>query len=116
MLIRVGYDLVFDVPTPTPIMFLLYLHLATGDARYLSYARSALDYEIAHGRIDHENAAWDRAEGDSMEVPYWRFGSSGIGSALIRFGAILGDSRYRVLADDVGRMAAAGRRCWRTGG
>jgi transglutaminase-like putative cysteine protease len=26
MLIRVGYELVFDVPTPTPIMFLLYMH------------------------------------------------------------------------------------------
>jgi transglutaminase-like putative cysteine protease len=26
MLIRVGYDIVFDVPAPTPIMFLLYLH------------------------------------------------------------------------------------------
>ena len=26
MLIRVGYDLIFDVPTPTSIMFLLYLH------------------------------------------------------------------------------------------
>jgi transglutaminase-like putative cysteine protease len=26
MLIRVGYDLVFDLPGPTPVMFLLYLH------------------------------------------------------------------------------------------
>src|SRR5215212_1384234 len=26
MLIRVGYELVFDLPSPTPIMFLLYLH------------------------------------------------------------------------------------------
>src|SRR5215218_2704664 len=26
MLIRIGYELVFDVPTPTPIMFLLYMH------------------------------------------------------------------------------------------
>ena len=26
MLIRVGYELVFDVPVPTPIMFLLYMH------------------------------------------------------------------------------------------
>ncbi len=80
-------------------LFLLYLHLATRDDQYLSYATSALDYEIAHGRIDDQNAAWDRAEGDSMEVPYWRFGSSGIGSVLIRFAAILGDNRYRVLAE-----------------
>ena len=26
MLIRVGYELIFDVPSPTPIMFMLYLH------------------------------------------------------------------------------------------
>jgi transglutaminase-like putative cysteine protease len=26
MLIKVGFDLVFDVPAPTPVMFLLYLH------------------------------------------------------------------------------------------
>jgi len=26
MLIRVGYELIFDVPVPTPIMFLLYMH------------------------------------------------------------------------------------------
>ena len=26
MFIRLGYELVFDLPAPTPIMFLLYLH------------------------------------------------------------------------------------------
>jgi transglutaminase-like putative cysteine protease len=30
MLIRIGYELVFDVPTPTPIMFLLFLHPSRG--------------------------------------------------------------------------------------
>jgi lantibiotic modifying enzyme len=87
-------------------LFLLYLHMATGDDLYLSYAKSALDSEIAHGRIDDEHAVWDRAEGDSMEVPYWRFGSSGIGSALIRFAAILDDRRYRALAEKVANSAA----------
>src|SRR5262249_36783205 len=80
-------------------LFLLYLHQATSDDRYRSYATSALDCEIAHGRIDDEHAAWNRAEGDPMEVPYWRFGSAGIGSVLIRFAAILGDARYRDLAE-----------------
>ena len=88
-------------------LFLLYLHLATGDDRYLSYARSALDYEIAHGRIDDKDAAWDRAEGDTVEMPYWRFGSSGIGSALIRFAAILGDSGYRAVAEKTAHYAAS---------
>jgi len=87
-------------------LFLLYLHCATGEDRYLFYAMSALDYEIAHGRIDGDQAAWNRAEGDSMEVPYWRFGSSGIGSVLIRFAAILGDSRYRLIAEKAANHAA----------
>jgi serine/threonine protein kinase len=87
-------------------LFLLQLHLATGEDVYLSHARSALDYEIAHGRIDEENAAWDRAKGDSMEVPYFQFGSSGIGSALIRFAAVLDDTRYRALAEKTANSAA----------
>ncbi|HYR91056.1 MAG TPA: class III lanthionine synthetase LanKC [Terriglobia bacterium] len=87
-------------------LFLLYLHLATAEDRYLLHARSALEYEIAHARIDDQHAAWNRAEGDSMEVPYWRFGSSGIGSALIRFAAILGETRYRTLAEKAANSAA----------
>jgi serine/threonine protein kinase len=87
-------------------LFLLYLHSATGDARYLSYATSALDHEIAAGRIDDAFAEWNRAEGDSMEVPYWRFGCAGIGSVLIRFAASLGDARYRDLAEKAANSAA----------
>jgi len=86
-------------------LFLLYLHNVTGDSRYLSYATGALEYDIAHGRIDDDRAAWNRAEGDSMEVPYWRFGAAGVGSALIRFAAILGEKRYRALAEKAANSA-----------
>ena len=41
-----------------------------------------------------------------MEVPYWRFGSAGIGSVMIRFYSILGESRYLKLAEKTARHAA----------
>jgi hypothetical protein len=87
-------------------LFLLYLYHATGDARYLSYATRGLDYEIAHAQIDHETAVWGHVKGDSLITPYWRFGTGGVGSVLIRFASILGDSRYRVLAEKAGKGAA----------
>jgi lantibiotic modifying enzyme len=86
-------------------LFLLYLYRATSDATYLSYATRALDYEIAHARIDNETAAWDRAKGDSMELPYWRFGSGGVGSTLIRFFSVLGKQEYRTIAEKVANHA-----------
>jgi serine/threonine protein kinase len=79
--------------------FLLNLHLATGDARYLSYARAGVEFEVAHARIDGDRAVWGRAQGDYLEAPYWRLGASGVGSVLIRFAAILGERRYRELAE-----------------
>jgi len=79
--------------------FLLNLHLATGDARYLSYARAGVEFECAHARVDGDRAVWGRAQGDFMEAPYWRLGASGVGSVLIRFAALLGDNRYRELAE-----------------
>ena len=86
-------------------LFLLNLYQATGDCTYLGYAIDGLEYEIAHARIDHDTAAWDRAKGDSMELPYWRFGSGGIGSTLIRFFSVLGEERYRALAEKVANRA-----------
>ena len=41
-----------------------------------------------------------------MELPYWRFGSGGIGSTLIRFFSVLGDTRYRELAEKIANHAA----------
>jgi len=87
-------------------LFLLYLYHATGDARYLSYATRGLDYEIAHAQINHETAVWGHVKGDSLITSYWRFGTGGVGSVLIRFASILGDSRYRVLAEKAGKGAA----------
>jgi serine/threonine protein kinase len=86
-------------------LFLLNLYEATGEPKYLSLATAGLEYEIAHARIGEDSAAWYRAKGDSLEVPYWRFGSAGVGSALIRFASVLGDDRYRSLAEKAGNSA-----------
>jgi hypothetical protein len=42
-----------------------------------------------------------------MEVPYWRFGGAGIGSVLIRFASILGEARYRDLAEKAANSVAS---------
>jgi len=87
-------------------LFLLYLHLATGDPKYLPYATAGLEYEISHASIGPDQMAWGRVKGDSQESPYWRLGTSGVGSALIRFHAILGDSRYKELAEKAASSVA----------
>lgn len=40
-------------------LFLLYLHRAKGDSRYLRYAVAGLDYEIAHAREEAGYLVWE---------------------------------------------------------
>jgi lantibiotic modifying enzyme len=87
-------------------LFLLYLHLVTGDSRYLTYATLGLEYEISQASVGSEQMAWGRVKGDSQESPYWRLGTSGVGSVLIRFYALLGDNRYRDLAETAAASVA----------
>jgi transglutaminase-like putative cysteine protease len=55
MLIRVGYDLVFDVPAPTSILFLLYLHpsrdasLRQGDCLTIEPAMKVHEFDDVFG-------------------------------------------------------------------
>src|SRR5206468_11662867 len=56
-------------------------------------AARALEYEMRTEESRTRRPAWNRAEGDPIELPYWRFGGAGIGSVLIPFAAILGDDR-----------------------
>lgn len=86
-------------------LFLLYLHRAKGDSRYLQYAVGGLDYEIAQAREEAGYLIWRRGKDDNLWSPYWRYGSAGIGSVLIRFYAILQDQRYLMLADKAARYA-----------
>jgi serine/threonine protein kinase len=83
-------------------LFLLNLHRATGEARFLSYAKGAMDAEISRSLSVHDSISWPRSTGDTVYTPYLMGGNAGIGSVLVRFGSLLGEERYL----DVARQAA----------
>jgi serine/threonine protein kinase len=86
-------------------LFLLYLYLTTGEARFLSYAEGAVDEEIAQGIEAHGSISWPRSKSDKVVTPYWQDGNAGIGSVLVRFGALLGEERYLEVARKAARYA-----------
>jgi serine/threonine protein kinase len=87
-------------------MFLLYLYHATKENRYLDYAVGGLDYEIAKGEKQEDYTVWFRSRTDNLISPYWRYGSAGIGSVLIRFYAMLSEDRYRIIAEEAAKYVA----------
>lgn len=68
-------------------LFLLYLGLICGDHTYIDRGREALDFDLAH-RTDTPDGGWTwgyRTDFKEVLVPYWGFGSAGVGSALVRY-------------------------------
>jgi hypothetical protein len=68
-------------------LFLTYLALATNDERYLAAARDALRFDLAHAQpIENgRGVSWPyRAGFPGVLLPYWSYGSAGIGAALLR--------------------------------
>ncbi|ADO74919.1 class III lanthionine synthetase LanKC [Stigmatella aurantiaca] len=74
--------------------FLLRLFQATGQKEVLQYARGLMDFELAQAQKQNGQLVWQRSSHDAVHSPYWRVGSAGIGSVLLRFHAALGDPRY----------------------
>ena len=68
-------------------LFFTYLARAADDARYAEAAREAMRFELAHG-VPVENGlgiSWPyRAGFPGVLLPYWAYGSAGIGAALLR--------------------------------
>jgi serine/threonine protein kinase len=87
-------------------LFLLYLYRDTQDPRYLQYACRGMDFEISCAVTRNGSLAWGREQGDPITFPYWRFGSAGVGSALIRFYEILKKDNYRDLAARAARYGS----------
>lgn len=85
--------------------FLLELYVATGDDRYLKAAKSALDHDLARAFYNSadDSLSWPYEEGGTTQYPYWRYGSAGIGSVLIRFYSHLGDDKYLRYAEKAAR-------------
>ncbi|HYR09513.1 MAG TPA: class III lanthionine synthetase LanKC [Longimicrobium sp.] len=80
-------------------LFLLRLHQATGEGRWVEAARRAMDFEVAHARTPRGRLKWGRNPGSRLVEPYWLHGGAGIGAALVRFHQVLGDPGYLALAE-----------------
>lgn len=86
-------------------LFLLYLARATGDERFLKTGRAAVERVIARAIATPTGGlTWRAQEGHPTITPYWRWGSAGIGIAILRYNAALPDEPYaavlsRILLD-----------------
>jgi hypothetical protein len=77
-------------------LFLLHLHVATGEPRFMSAATAGLAFDLAQRRDNADGAAtWPMSVGPFPSVPYLRHGTAGIASVLARFLACTGDAIYR---------------------
>jgi serine/threonine protein kinase len=84
-------------------VFLLYLYLASGREYFVSAGQQALEFDLNLGvRTKDSGLSWrESARPGATLYPYWRFGSAGVGVALVRFWRVLGNARYRMLLEDV---------------
>jgi hypothetical protein len=77
-------------------LFLLYLYLTTGDAKYLDVGRAALAFDIANtSRTGNDGLTLRMRVSSRTVVPYWRWGSAGLGTAVIRYLKVTGEIEYQ---------------------
>jgi hypothetical protein len=68
-------------------LLLTYLARVTDEERYLGAARDALGFDLAHAQpIENgQGVSWPyRASFPGVLLPYWAYGSAGVGAALLR--------------------------------
>lgn len=77
-------------------LFLLYAWKAFGDERYLDAGVRALEFELSHAvSVDDATLSWPyRTDFTSIVLPYWAYGSAGIGSVILRYMALAGRDEY----------------------
>jgi lantibiotic modifying enzyme len=83
--------------------FFLKLYEASENEEYLTVGKSFLEYDIANAKDEQTQLVWQYSNKEVTRTPYWRYGSAGVGSTLLRFYQILGDPRYLELSYKVGR-------------
>jgi len=75
-------------------LFLLYLHLATGDAEALRLGRAALDFELNHAVQYSDTMTTFRADLDAERSPklraYFDEGTAGVLTTLVRYVVVTG--------------------------
>jgi len=72
-------------------LFLSYLYAATGNEKYLHAAERALRYVLRTAKETPDGTSWKVFEGHPTHTPYWRWGSAGVGIALLRYLAVAPD-------------------------
>lgn len=84
-------------------LYLLYLHLATGEDRFLARGRQALDYDLRYGIpvSAGRSLSFPQNSAESICYPYWYMGSSGVGTALLRYVAVTADDDLVVTLEKV---------------
>ncbi len=79
-------------------LFLLYLHLATGDGELLATGRKALRFVAARSLRNADGGiTWRIKEGEPTFTPYWRSGSAGVGMVLLRYLRVAGEPEHAAL-------------------
>ncbi len=103
----------WNTPNETPLgfahgasgiaAFLLYLYLATGNEAFLEAGSRGLDFDLGHAVATKDGGcSWRQAtHGQSPLFPYWRFGSAGIGMAVLRFAKLLGSEHYQSVLEKI---------------
>ncbi|MHC4549888.1 MAG: lanthionine synthetase LanC family protein [Planctomycetota bacterium] len=78
-------------------LFLMYLHDASGDARFRQGAEAAFARILGKARTDGPGLRWEHASRDIIG------GEAGIGLALLEMHRLTGDAKYRDVARKAGR-------------
>lgn len=78
-------------------LFLLYLYLVSRREEFLDTGLRALEYDLNSGAPNRDGGLSWRRNDDQATIfyPYWRYGSAGVGTALIRYYALLRKNDHR---------------------
>lgn len=78
-------------------IFLLYLYLASGKENFLDMGTKALDFDINNSSPNMDGGvSWKRSVGEGQIVyPYLKYGSAGVGTAVVRYYRLFGSKKYR---------------------
>jgi lantibiotic modifying enzyme len=88
-------------------LFLLYLHLATGEQQWYELGREALGFDLSQGTLyDDRCYAFRRyaradSDGDVVLRNYWDEGTAGVTSTLLRYLAVRPDAELIAMAPEL---------------
>ncbi len=83
-------------------LFLLYLYLGTREKRFLDIGVNALKADIAFG-VPQQGGyiSFPEEPGGQIVSPYWRYGSAGICTTLIRYAVVTKDPELVLMLSDI---------------